>query len=628
MIVSMTKIRIMGPGMRLTEVLRVIQDVGVLHLTTPAAREELVGGSMGKEPARRKGQLERALADADAAIAALGSVPSGGRVSDPSTAELARMARVAGRVRQEAERLSANQHALAEEQALLRRYHDLFGALEGLLSARALVPDASAYHVVLRRDQAASLPALRRALGELVGDVFELHTRGLPSGEIAVLLLVPKAQAPKVDRLLAESRVQEIPVPSGYGATLEEALPRMRERASAIPRELSLGSARIDQLRVQEGGDLDRARRAFHDELARLGAVSLSGTTPHAFVLEGWSPEASVPRLTEALRASFDQEVVLERIAREDWGGEDVPVALANPRLFRPFEAITRTLPLPRYGSLDPTPFVAVFFPMFFGLMLGDAGYGALAGLLALVLHRRSRPETTVRAIAEMLGACALFAILFGLAFGEVLGDLGRRWIGLKPLLFDRETALVPFLGLAIALGVVHIVLGLIAGAISRRRTQPRAALGKGLSALMILLIVVALLAAMKILPHGFLTPAVTALLVTFPILIVLEGIVAPVELMSDLGHILSYARIMALGTASVMLAVVANRLAGAVGSVAVGLVFGLLFHLVNFALGLFSPSIHALRLHYVEFFGTFYSPGGIRYQPLSHWGPTAGKPA
>jgi V/A-type H+-transporting ATPase subunit I len=227
-----------------------------------------------------------------------------------------------------------------------------------------------------------------------------------------------------------------------------------------------------------------------------------------------------------------------------------------------------------------------------------------------------------------MLGACALFAILFGLAFGELLGDLGRRWFGLEPLLFDRETALVPFLGLAIAIGVVHVVLGLIAGAISRRRSQPRAALGKGLSALMILLIVVALLAAMKILPGGFLTPAVIALLIAFPILIVLEGIVAPVELMSDLGHILSYARIMALGTASVMLAVVANRLSGAVGSIAVGLVFGLLFHLVNFALGLFSPSIHALRLHYVEFFGTFYSPGGVRYQPLSHWSPTAGKPA
>ncbi len=104
--------------------------------------------------------------------------------------------------------------------------------------------------------------------------------------------------------------------------------------------------------------------------------------------------------------------------------------------------------------------------------------------------------------------------------------------------------------------------------------------------------------------------------------MIILEGIVAAVELLGAIGHILSYARIMALGTASVMLAIVANRLAGAIGSALVGVLFALLFHLVNFALGLFSPTIHALRLHYVEFFGTFYSPGGTRYEPLGHWSP------
>ncbi|MGH7124514.1 MAG: V-type ATPase 116kDa subunit family protein [Stellaceae bacterium] len=76
----------------------------------------------------------------------------------------------------------------------------------------------------------------------------------------------------------------------------------------------------------------------------------------------------------------------------------------------------------------------------------------------------------------------------------------------------------------------------------------------------------------------------------------------------------------MALGIASVMLAVVANRMVGAMGSAAVGIVFALLFHLVNFGIALFSPTIHALRLHYVEFFGKFYSPGGVRYEPFGHW--------
>jgi V/A-type H+-transporting ATPase subunit I len=110
---------------------------------------------------------------------------------------------------------------------------------------------------------------------------------------------------------------------------------------------------------------------------------------------------------------------------------------------------------------------------------------------------------------------------------------------------------------------------------------------------------------------------------VAFPLLLALEGIVAVIEVLSTFGHILSYARIMAIGTASVMLAVVANRMVGTMGSALVGVLFALLFHVVNFAIGVFSPTIHALRLHYVEFFGKFYSPGGTKYEPLAHWRPS-----
>jgi len=299
-------------------------------------------------------------------------------------------------------------------------------------------------------------------------------------------------------------------------------------------------------------------------------------------------------------------------------------VVLSNPRLFRPFETVIRLMPLPRYGTIDPTPFVAVFFPAFFGLMVGDVGYGVMLAALGLILHARSKPNTLLRNVAEMIGPCALFSIIAGFLFGEAFGDLGKRVFGLRPIAFSREEALLPFLLLAVALGAVHILLGLGLAVASNLRRHPRRALGSGLSALMIVFIICALLAAVHVLPKGFFTPAVIALLVAFPFLIVFEGLVGPIELLSTLGNILSYARIMALGVASVMLAVVANRMVGAIGSVAVGVVFALLFHLVNFAIALFSPTIHALRLQYVEFFGKFYSPGGRRYEPFGHQAPAS----
>ena len=95
------------------------------------------------------------------------------------------------------------------------------------------------------------------------------------------------------------------------------------------------------------------------------------------------------------------------------------------------------------------------------------------------------------------------------------------------------------------------------------------------------------------------------------------EGFVAPIELLSSIGNILSYARIMAIGLASAILGLVANRLGSLPDSVAAGILIALVLHGINIVFGLFSPTIHSMRLHFVEFFGKFYEPGGKPYQPF-----------
>jgi V/A-type H+-transporting ATPase subunit I len=476
---------------------------------------------------------------------------------------------------------------------------------------------------VLADDVADAETHLRQALERAIGAAFSLVVRPLTEGGQAAILLVPRSEAERMESLLPELGVRELEVPDAYLASgADDGIGRLARRLDEIEAERADLAAARARLAEEWVPALQQARAALNDWLLATAALTTTATTEHFFVIEGWLPEPKRAALEHALVLREGGELVVEDVERETWSAEDVPVVIENPRIFRPFEVITGRLPMPHYGTIDPTPFVAVFFPMFFGLMLGDLGYGALLVAIAAIGWARSREGSTLRSLAQIAVVCGAFAMAFGLCFGELLGDLGHRWLELEPLVFSREEAFVPFLALVLAIGFVHVVLGLVLGALSSARTDPRHSLGRGLTALMLVLTLLLVLVAVNVLPDAFFTPTAVALLVSFPILLAIEGVIGAIELLSRLSNILSYARIMALGTASVMLAVVANQLSGAFGSAAVGILFAALFHLVNFGLGIFSPTIHALRLHFVEFFGTFYSPGGQAYHPFRHWRP------
>lgn len=631
MIVTMARVRILGPRRLLPQVLDALQDLEVIHIAEPPdlGQPPRAGRSPGAEgeretPARgievAADKLRRRV---DALAWVLAHLPDvedgwrpgrrGGDDEQEAPAEIVR------RLRRVLVRIEEREEALGSERARVTRMRDLLAAFEGLEELRRRSTTAHAYFLILEDGQEREMAALRAGLGGLLGDGFELVGGPEHEGQRAAVLLVPASRTEEVERLLAEAGIEEMPLATwrqgGADGPPEERLARIAGRLEALrgrQRRLGRRYRRVVQ----------RSLAAAHDRLLALEARARTTRSAHAFVLQGWIPEATLPAVRRDLTDRLGDTVVVEVQDREAWEGEPAPVVLSNPRLFRPFEAITRMLPLPRYGSIDPTPFVAVFFPMFFGVIVGDVAYGVVLAILAVALRRGSRPDSLRRSIAEIAGACSLFTIIFGFLYGELAGDLGRRLFGLHPILLDREEALIPFLALAVALGLVQVVLGLVLGAISAFRSHRKESLGRGLSAAMLILVTLALLAAVEVLPGRFFTPAVIALLAAFPVLVIVEGFLGPLELLSTIGNVLSYARIMALGTASVMMAVVANRLAGAVGGILVGVLFGLLFHLVNFGLALFGPTIHGLRLHYVEFFGKFFSPGGVEYRPFGHWRP------
>lgn len=624
MIVPMAHLRILGPKESLDRVLEALQRLGLVQLCPAPLPGDLAPTQEERRKSRVRRNVERILEDVEAVLSQSPPTapPADAPVGPLDRAACLKWARLASRARRWLRNAQDTRERLEKERANLHAYLSLEEIFRSVLGSRHW-DSLRTYEIVLKPGEEAAAEQLSRGLQGVLGTKFEIFSTPLKEAGTALLLAVPSTQASRVEQLLAQARIEELRVPPEYGSTtLEEAAPRMRQRLKEI--ELALERLETERAaRFKEWREeLGPARYAVHDLLLRIEAQDKAALTPHAFVLEGWAPKASVARIERRLSAEFGPSVVLELVSLEEWEGENAPVVLRNPRIFRPFELLTSLFPLPRYGTIDPTPYVAVFFPMFFGIVLGDLGYGLLLAISALILRGRGAPESKLRAVGEIAGACAAFSVVFGFLYGEFFGDVGRRWFGLKPLLFDRRDALIPFLALALALGFVHVLLGLVLGVASRIRWAPRAALRQGLEGTMLIIIAGLLLGAVGLLPKSFFSPLAIALLVAFPLLIVIEGFLAPLEFLTTIANILSYARIMALGTGSILLAVVANRLAGAVGSLAVGALFGLLFHLVNFLLGLLGPTVHALRLQYVEFFGKFYSPGGLPFEPLARWKP------
>jgi V/A-type H+-transporting ATPase subunit I len=273
--------------------------------------------------------------------------------------------------------------------------------------------------------------------------------------------------------------------------------------------------------------------------------------------------------------------------------------------------------PLPRYTSYDPTTFIGIFFPIIFGMILGDAGYGLLLIVVSLFLIKKLTRKI-VRDAGRIMFISSLYTVIFGFLYGEFFGDIGHMLFGMKPICIERRTAVIPMLYFSITAGLAHIMLGLVLGAIAAvRRKTKKEALYKLINIFMILCILALVASFFGLFPELFRKPVIIAIFILTPLLLFTGGLLAPLELLKSIGSIISYARIMAIGLTSVLLAFVANRIAGMTGDIVTGVVAAGLIHLLNIVLGIFSPTIHSLRLHYVEFFGKFIEHGGRKFEPL-----------
>lgn len=519
--------------------------------------------------------------------------------------------------------LVSRREKLQAEQELLPRFLITVRKLMPLFPESGRDPDAVSFGLLVDRHHAEILDVLGDHVADTTQGTAQVVTGNIDAATRAMLIVAPGAYAESIGAVLDEHDVSRLRLPPEFETrSVEDAIASLDARLQVIPAECEAIDTDIRAIGEQWSGKLGACRAALLNELELYKVLPQIGQTQTTFVLAGWVPAEEIARVDSALEQRIGERMVVAELPMSEALRRRAPVVLNNPVVARPFESLVNLFSTPRYEGFDPTVLMAIFMPMFFGMMLGDIAYGVLLLLLAWWVRRRLKPGTA-RDVVTILGLSAIWAVVFGVLYGELFGTMGES-LGLHAVLFDRADPahLLDLLGLAVAVGAIHLTLGLVLGIWEGIRARSRHDLfdrgGRLLGLIALFLLAGGLV---DFLPPGVMTPAYALLVVGVVLLAASVGrigiLLGPIEMIGLVGNVLSYLRIAAIGLSSVYLALVAGEIAGVIGSVIVGGLIAVLLHALNLALGAFSPTIQSLRLHYVEFFRNFYEGGGRLYEPF-----------
>lgn len=389
--------------------------------------------------------------------------------------------------------------------------------------------------------------------------------------------------------------------------------------------ENSIPDLKAAQVRTSQLVDFDKVK---------LSADSLAGNK--LMLLEGWAPAENAQQLNDFLKSS---EVYYE--ISDPVPGDNVPIQLNNKGFFKLFEPIMKLYMLPKYNELDLTPFFAPFFMLFFGLCLGDTGYGLfiLLGISGyrLIAKSISPSMKPILTLVQLLGlSTAICGLLTGTCFGFNLYDINVPFIQKmkEVIMLDNQQ----MFNLSLILGAIQIIFGMTLKAVNQ---AIQFGFKYAISTIGWLLVLVSTAVA-------FAAPSVMAMGGTLHLAILAVGGLMVYLFNSPgkniflniglglwdtynmatglLGDILSYVRLFALGLSGGILAGVFNSLAVGMspdnviaGPIVMVLIF-VIGHSINIFMNVLGAMVHPMRLTFVEFFkNSGYEGGGKEYKPFKN---------
>jgi V/A-type H+-transporting ATPase subunit I len=654
-IAPMEKLFIVGPKRLAPTILLDLQRAGVVQID-PLRTEEIKGFRLNEELEARLRRWEEVSISADHALRLLGLEPDSSVKRFDGELEEAQAA--VSSCEHRAEVLVAREQSLRDELDLIEQYQEV---VEVLAEAARGLDESPRLEVlpflVMGHEE---LGALAQELGSTLNGRFLLAAQPV-GGRVVAFIVVLKRDAEEAKGVLSHQGLAELPRPGEYtGLSLKGMALRLAELSRLAPEELAASEEALRRLKKEEGGGLKSLWNRAKDESGRLHALKDAASGRYGFALFGWVPVRLKDKVEEVMRRCHDRILYIFEPVDDHGEAERIPVMLENPGWIRPFESLISFLNTPRYDSWDPTWVVALFFPLWFGMIVGDIGYAMVFALVAAYLSgyiRRGRTLTVdffklrlspsaLTQVLRVLRPMIAWTVIWGFLYGEFFGDLFQRvglfgtmqHPGLIPVLIPRTDTAVTANGLilvSIGFGVCQVLYGFYLKASRTRRQGERRHFWEatgyfgGVAALVLF--------AYAFMAESF-RPWLVVLVAAGATLFLIGMIRGRMPLMiaelpTQGGHILSYIRIYAVGLASAILADLTTDMgfslyhllgiAGLVVGALAGLLIGLVVHALLIALLTIGHVLQPIRLIWVEFFTKFdfYTLSGRPYRPFKSVG-------